>query len=679
MTKLVLRLFLVALILSGSPRLSARTFQASDTGDLVNVVKPQIAPNGAFASIIVSRADMKANRFTSELRIVDTRTGRELFSLDPTWDVSETRWAPDSQRLAILAKRTDAEDALAQIYVVDMASPMPRRITHASERIIQLAWSPDGLRIAFGREDALDMPRVGGKLVSFEVKEKGYLATEPRKRVQLWIAQADGSGEAQLTRGDWTLQIPYKGSGPVVLPFAWFPDGKTIVIATQSDPDVDAIERELRTVDVATGAVQPLLGPSARAMNPAVSFDGREVAYWEYPTPGEAFSFNMRVVDAGSGKVRQLPPAPLDRNLALGLWMPNGKDLLVGGDDTDRTALWIQRASQPPIRLPIGDFNLFTHFRVAADVSKTGVIVFAASTPLSPPELYVMTNAQTPPRRLTDYNHAVRKLELGQSTMLRWQTHDGFEANGVVTVPPGFRADRRYPVVIVPHGGPMQASTLKWNSFTQELAARNWIVFEPNYRGSDNLGRKFQAAITGDMGEGPGRDIMAGLDALKKQGAVDADRIAVTGESYGGYMSAWLIGHYPGWRAAVLAAPLLDTADQYDLADVGKTASGRLAGASPWEPGGQAVHDRQSPLSSFASVKTPTLFLTTIFDHRVPVVSSYRMFHALRENNVETRFFIYPVDGHGTNDPVRERDWNSRWIDWVAEHFDREHAGKQGQ
>jgi dipeptidyl aminopeptidase/acylaminoacyl peptidase len=646
-----------------------RKFQSSDTSRVVSAGKPQISPNGSLVSIIVSQADLTANRISSELHVIDTRSGRDVLSLGPTWQVTESRWAPDNRRLAILAQRT-TEERSAQIYILDLTSRTPAAVTHASERIVQLAWSPDGKQIAHGREAPLDLPRVDGRLVSFEVKESGYLAMEPRRRVQLWAAQADGAGEAQLTRGDWTLQVPFQGSGPLILPFAWFPDGKSIVIATQSDPDVDQAERELRRVNLLTGDVQPLLGPEARAMNPVVSPDGREVAYWEYPRPGGAFSFAIRTVDVEKKTVRPEPSAPLDRNLTLALWLPNGGDILVGGHDDEWTALWIQCGSGPPLRLKTGDLDLVTRYRVEADVSKTGAIVFVASTPLCPPELYFMEGTETRPRRLTDYNSALSEFELGRSTMLRWQTHDGFEANGVVTLPPGFQPDRRYPLVVMAHGGPMMASTLGWNSFRQELAARDWIVFEPNYRGSDNVGRAFQAAIVGDMGEGPGRDVMAGLDALKTQGIIDEGRVAVTGESYGGYISAWLIGHYSGWCVAVLAAPMLDTNDSYDLADCGKTASGRLAGTSPWESGGQAAHRRQSPLAAFASIKTPTLFLSTVLDHRVPIASSYRMFHALRENNVETRFFAYPVDGHGTSDPIRELDWNRRWIAWVAEHFD---------
>lgn len=672
MTMLVLRLSLIVAILAGIPAANARTFQTSDATNIVKVSKPQLNPAGSLASIIVSKTDIENNRFTSELRIVTTDSGRETVALDPSWEVSESRWAPDGRKLAILAKHGKGKDLPAQIYVLDVASQVPLQITQASERVVQLAWSPDGQRIAYGQETALNLPVVDGRLVAFEVKERGYLASEPRKSVQLWIARSDGTDNRQLTKGDWTLQIPYKGSGPVMFPFSWFPDSNRLVIATQAEPDVNSVERDLRTVDAMTGEVRLLLSSSARAINPVVSPDGRKVAYWEYPKPGNAFSFAVRIVDVGTGKVRDDAPASLDRNLNLALWLPNGEDLLVGGNDTERTALWIQRNAAPPVKLPTGNLDLSIHFRVAADISAKGAIAFVASSPEQPAELYFMTGPKARPRQLTDYNSAVRKIDLGKSSIIRWRTDDGFEANGVMTVPPGFKPGHRYPLVIVSHGGPMQASTMKWNSFTQQLAARDWIVFEPNYRGSDNLGRKYQAAIVGDMGAGPGRDIMAGLDALKRQAHVDDARIAVTGESYGGYVSAWLIGHYPGWRAAVLGAALLDTSDFSDLSDVGEIAGDRFAGASPWEPGGKEIHERQSPISSFVGVKTPTLLLTTISDHRVPSVSTQRMFRALRENKVETRFFAYPVDGHGTSDPVRELDWNQRWFDWLALHFEQE-------
>ena len=139
--------------------------------------------------------------------------------------------------------------------------------------------------------------------------------------------------------------------------------------------------------------------------------------------------------------------------------------------------------------------------------------------------------------------------------------------DGVVTYPPDFAAGRKYPLVLYVHGGPRSASKESFSSRAQLLAAQGWVVFEPNYRGSDNLGNKFQAAIWNDSGDGPGRDVMSGVEQLKKRGFVDESRMAVTGWSYGGYMTTWLLGHFPVWKAAIAGAAVTDLVDQYTFGD----------------------------------------------------------------------------------------------------------------
>src|SRR5262249_40816802 len=149
------------------------------------------------------------------------------------------------------------------------------------------------------------------------------------------------------------------------------------------------------------------------------------------------------------------------------------------------------------------------------------------------------------PRRLTDLNAEVAALALGRSEVISWQA-DGFTHNGIVTYPPDFSADRKYPLVLVIHGGPTAASLETFAAQAQVMAAKGWVVFQPNYRGSDQIGNVYQHAIVNDSGDGPGRDVMAGVEALKARGFIDTGAIAVSGWSYGGYMTTWLLGHFPG-------------------------------------------------------------------------------------------------------------------------------------
>jgi dipeptidyl aminopeptidase/acylaminoacyl peptidase len=242
----------------------------------------------------------------------------------------------------------------------------------------------------------------------------------------------------------------------------------------------------------------------------------------------------------------------------------------------------------------------------------------------------------------------------------------------VLNLPPGFVERGKYPLVLLIHGGPMSASTEALGDFeglfAQLLAAKGWLVFRPNYRGSTGGGARFQGAIINDVGEGPGRDVMAGVATLQARGIVDSDRMAVSGWSYGGFMTTWLAAHYPVWRAVVAGAAVTDWFDQYNLGDE-NVWNGLGLGGSPWMNGNAASYWKQSPIAHAGRIRAPTLILANAGDRRVPVTQSYKLYHALKDNGVPTRFIVYPVDGHWPPDPVHQRDLYRRWVDWIYRHF----------
>jgi dipeptidyl aminopeptidase/acylaminoacyl peptidase len=202
----------------------------------------------------------------------------------------------------------------------------------------------------------------------------------------------------------------------------------------------------------------------------------------------------------------------------------------------------------------------------------------------------------------------------------------------------------------------------------QLMAARGWLVFQPNYRGSDNLGREFQGAIQNDAGAGPGRDVMAGIDTIKQKGIVDETRMAVSGWSYGGYMTTWMLGNYPTvWKAGVAGAAVTDRIDQQNFSD---GAGGRGGANSPWLNEQQMASQReQSPITYAGKIKAPTLILANTGDYRVPITQSYKLFHALRDAGVTTQFIAYPINAHNASDPVRQRDVQERWIGWLEKYL----------
>jgi dipeptidyl aminopeptidase/acylaminoacyl peptidase len=224
--------------------------------------------------------------------------------------------------------------------------------------------------------------------------------------------------------------------------------------------------------------------------------------------------------------------------------------------------------------------------------------------------------------------------------------------------------------VLYIHGGPTASSKESFSTRAQLLAAQGWLVFEPNYRGSDNLGNAYKAAIWNDAGAGPGRDVMSGVEVLKRRGIVDEARMAVSGWSYGGYMTTWLLGNYPDqWKAGVAGAAVTSIVDQYDLGDANVRRGYALGGSIYTDPARMQAAIEQSPLTYATKVKAPTLLMSNTGDYRVPITQSYRYYHTLRDNGVEVQFIGYPLPGHSPSDPAHQKDVDRRWVDWIKKYF----------
>jgi dipeptidyl aminopeptidase/acylaminoacyl peptidase len=270
---------------------------------------------------------------------------------------------------------------------------------------------------------------------------------------------------------------------------------------------------------------------------------------------------------------------------------------------------------------------------------------------------------------LTGFNSFVHDLKLGRQEMLSWPSKDGLQPNGVVTYPPDFYPEKKYPLVLYIHGGPTASSLLGFNALPQALAAIGWIVFEPNYRGSNNLGNVFQSAIAHDPSEGPGHDVITGVNVLKSLAYVDNSQVVVSGWSYGGWMSAWLIGRYPEtWKAAVVGAAPVDFTDMYSLNDLNRMKRHAIVESPYASENNLEWAYKNSPIWHFSKIKAPTLIMSKTADARVTVTGSYKLFGALRDNNIETKFIAYPGPDHFPADPVRALDVYERWIGWIEAH-----------
>ena len=649
----------------------ARRVELSDFQRFVSVSDPQIAPDGRSIVCVVSRVNWKDNRRDSHLLLVDVASGAQHSLTHDRRGVGSPRWSPTGDRLAFLATAGAGDKAARQVFILDMRGGDALQLTTAAQGVEQFAWKPDGTALGYvtadepPKEDSTARYQDG-----FEVGDDGFLTSAAPLPFHLWLIPAAAKGDTarRLTSGGWSLAQTDPGDASFP-PISWSPDGKSIVFTRQASPhfgDVDSTA--VAVLDVATGAVRKLTGHGTFESFSAFSPDGSRIAY-AYSRNGDPNDETEIFVTAASGGEGADLTRRLDRSLLQAIWMPDGKSLLLGGHDGTQTALWVQPLEGAAKRLELGDLNPSSFFSpVDVTVGKNGAIAFTAASPSRPVELYHLASPTATPRRLTDLNAEIAARDLGRVERMEWQGPDGFREDGVLTYPPGFTKGRQYPLVLLIHGGPQAASVRSLAFFSQLVAAHDYLAFQPNYRGSDNLGSAYERAIFNDAGDGPGRDIMAGIGALERLGIVDTSRIAVSGVSYGGYMTTWLIGHYQIWRAAVAVDAVTDKLDQYNLADY-NVEERHSFGGSPYTGDRLKAYRDQSPISFVAAMKTPTLILSTTGDARVPVTQSYELYHALRDRGVPVKFVAWPVPGHFPGDPVRQSDAFRRWLEWLDQYL----------
>ena len=629
---------------------------------LVNISDPQISPDGKSVVVVVAHANRKDNRWDGDLVLVDVPSGAEHQVTFDRRGVASPRWSADGESVAFLANDKDNK---RQIWILLRSGGEARRITDAARGVQQFAWSPDGSQLAFVTADE-PVKNDDANDHSFDLGDDDYLARDTPTPSHVWVVAANGGEARRVTSGSWSLPIAHP-PGPAPSPLSWSPDGKTIAITHRESAHIGLPNQSrIALVDVATGKFQRLTTRDQDEAMPVFSPDGTSIAYWHSHAGkrGNQTSIWIAPVTGGTGSE---VTAGLDRNVFRAIFLPEGKSFLTGGHEGTTTTYWVVPVSGGAARkLDLGDVDASHGFWPDASVSRNGVIAFTGSTATHPREVFVLDMLTSKPRRLTNFNDAIASLEIGRTEAIQW-TNEGFDEDGVLVYPPDFDATKKYPLVLYIHGGPRAATTTGFAWTPQLFAAQGWVVFQPNYRGSDNLGGAYTTAINEDSGAGPGRDVMAGVETVEKRGFIDPNRIAVGGWSYGGYMTSWMIGHYPIFKAAVSGAAVNNLVDQYNYGDSDR--SRRLTWGSPYVGDNMKKYIEQSPITYAANVKTPTLILTDTGDVRVPFTQSFQMYRALQDNGVTVKFVGYPVGGHFPEDPAHQTDIDRRYVEWFSRYL----------
>jgi dipeptidyl aminopeptidase/acylaminoacyl peptidase len=657
-------LFIVLTNIFSFQLLAQKKFELGDLDKLYTLTDPQISPDGKSVLVVVSKPDTVTNKNKSFIYKVDVSTGGTQQLTFERASVSFPRWSPSGNVIAFIS--ADAAGK-GQVFVLSMNGGEAKKITASTTGVQQFNWSPDGNSFAFTQADEVSNKKEIEKgYDAFEVKFNSMFLNAKPSPSHIWLIASEGGEAKRLTAGSWTIP-----SAPCI---SWATDGKQIAFQSNESPYSGELIFTIKTVEIATGEINRITNsqilPDAmhKERQPVFSPDGKSIVYQRnLENVGYGFDVFLTALNGGNGINLT---SKLDRCFFRAEWSRDNKAIFVAANDFSTVSLWMQPLNGQTKKLNLTNLTIAGAYWYEYNVGKNNSIAFIASTPQSPQELYILETPESTPKKLTNLNVEVRNIPLGKQETFSWKS-DEFTPNGILTFPSDFDPTKKYPLVLEPHGGPRSTSKELFNSSAQLKAAHGYIVFQPNYRGSDNMGYRFSEAINGDAGEGPGRDVMRGLAELKMRSYIDSTKIAVTGWSYGGFMTTWLIGNYPGWKCAVAGAAVTDWLAQYSQNDVGSMSRFEVGkGISPFTD--KKVKEnwiKNSPITYTENVKTPTLILSNIGDERVPISESYTYFRVLQDNGIESKFIAFPITGHIPTDPIRTKEMNRYILDWLDKYL----------
>jgi dipeptidyl aminopeptidase/acylaminoacyl peptidase len=619
--------------------------------DWETLADPQLSPDGTQVVYTRRSVDRIADRWEAALWIVGADGTRNRFLVEG----SGACWSPDGTRLAYLAKGEPGE---TQIFVRWMdGEGATTQVTHVLETPANLCWSPDGRSLAF----TMLVPDTETWKIDLPKAPEGATWTKPPRRVDrlhyrqdrrgyfeagfvhLFVVPADGGTPRQLTSGRWHV-----GGRPTGLArevgLAWTPDGSQIVFDGLKEDDADRryLESHLYAVDVERCQVRQITGRKGPWTSPAVSPDGRRVAFVGYEwTPQTYKADELWVVELDGSGMRRIS-GDFDRDPDQLHWAPDGRGVYFVA--ADRGSRNVHYAALGGGVRPVTEG---THLLSLSSVSGRGVAVGLRTTATRPDDVVLFRLAR--PRDLVQLTHVnddvLQGKRLGEVEEIWYASKDGTRVQGWLVKPPGFDAQRTYPLILQIHGGPHAMYGVGFSYSFQNFAANDYLVLYTNPRGSTGYGTDFGNAIDDAYPSVDFDDLMAGVDAVVARGGVDPNRLYVTGQSGGGVLSSWIVGHDQRFAAAAVRSPVTDWISFAGTTDLVNWGYFRFRKPF-WEEPERWL--RHSPLMTVKNVRTPVLIMTGELDLRTPMGQSEEYYQALQQVGVPTALLRFREEYHGT-------------------------------
>ena len=615
----------------------------------------RVSPDGKRVAFVVREAilDREKSEYREQIWLAasDGTASRQVTFAEQTSNAP--RWSPDGQWIAFLSKRGDK---FANVWVLPADGGEAWRLTDSKSDVMQLSWSPDGKWIAYlSPEPDPDKER------REKEKDDARVVGSDEHPARLWLvslpAQPDGRREArQLLRETGSIDE-----------LDWSPDGKTIAFSHRPRPAADTWpDADISLVDILSGNITPLAHTGAAENEPSYSPDGKWIAYVVTDDPPRwAHRRWIRLVPSGGGQGRDLTHTP-DEDPNIAGWSADGATLYLTEAKGVYDLLYALDVVTGKLRPLTGSGALVDGAHVNARGSWIG---FVRQSPNEPVEAFASSLSSFSPVRVSSVNADLARRTLGDTRVITWKGDRGETIEGLLTVPAGATPGKRYPLLLVVHGGP--AGEYKATSIAAPgpypvgvFTAEGYAVLRANPRGSSGYGTKFRQENIHDWGGGDYRDLMAGVDQVIGLGVADPDHLGILGWSYGGFMTAWTITQTDRFKAASVGAGVTDLISFTGTSDIPSFLPDYFGGEF-WGDGGWDVYRAHSAMGWIDKVRTPTLIEHGEADVRVPISQGYELYNALKRRGVPVEMVVYPRQQHAFREPRFIQDLANRNVAWM--------------